>query len=118
MQAWIHAGHDNYLMTPNGRVHRLLTRLALENLFWPFQPFVFGQQSLGPKFAALFDCPLVFYDFYSMKRAVEEYIANPKSNPDLGDVSPVLNDFDLFRDGKAVDRISEYISWYLEGLSI
>jgi N-acetyl sugar amidotransferase len=61
MQAWIHAGNDNYLMTPNGRVHRLLTRLALENLFWPFQPFVFGQKSLGPKLAAIFDCPLVFY---------------------------------------------------------
>jgi N-acetyl sugar amidotransferase len=61
MQAWIHAGHDNYLMTPNGRVHRLLTRLALENLFWPFQPFVFGQKSLGPKLAAMFNCPLVFY---------------------------------------------------------
>ena len=27
-QAWIHAGHDNFLMTPNGRVHRLLTRLS------------------------------------------------------------------------------------------
>ena len=60
-QAWIHAGHDNYLMTPNGRVHRLLTRLALENLFWPFQPFVLGQKGLAPKLAVLFDCPLVFY---------------------------------------------------------
>ena len=27
-QSWIHAGHDNYLMTPNGRIHRLLTRLS------------------------------------------------------------------------------------------
>ena len=58
----------------------------------------------------------VFYDFDSMKRAVWEYIANPKSNPDLGDVPPVLDHFDPFRDGKAGDRISEYISWYLEGL--
>ena len=24
-QAWIHSGMDNYLMTPNGRTHRLLT---------------------------------------------------------------------------------------------
>ena len=23
-QSWIHAGHDNYLMTPNGRVHQLI----------------------------------------------------------------------------------------------
>ena len=28
-QSWIHAGFDNHLVTPNGRVHRLLTRLAL-----------------------------------------------------------------------------------------
>jgi len=60
-QAWIHAGHDNYLMTPNGKVHRLLTRLSTELLFHPFQPFMFGQKSLAPKMAILFDIPLVFY---------------------------------------------------------
>ncbi|MEP7225720.1 MAG: N-acetyl sugar amidotransferase [Gemmatimonadales bacterium] len=60
-QAWIHAGFDNYLCMPNGRVHRLLTRLAVENLFHPFQPFIFGQKALAPKMALLFDLPLVFY---------------------------------------------------------
>jgi N-acetyl sugar amidotransferase len=60
-QSWIHAGHDNYLMTPNGRVHRLLTRLSTELLFHPFQAFMFGQKSLAPKMALLFNIPLVFY---------------------------------------------------------
>jgi N-acetyl sugar amidotransferase len=60
-QAWIHAGFDNYLCTPNGRVHRLLTRLAVDNLFHPFQAFMLGQKSLAPKMSALFDLPLVFY---------------------------------------------------------
>ena len=60
-QAWLHAGFDNYLCTPNGRVHRLLTRLAVENLFHPFQPFIIGQKALAPKMAALFNIPLVFY---------------------------------------------------------
>jgi N-acetyl sugar amidotransferase len=60
-QAWIQAGHDNYLMTPNGRVHRLLTRLSTEILFHPFQAFVFGQKSIAPKMALLFNIPLVFY---------------------------------------------------------
>lgn len=60
-QAWIHAGFDNYLMTPNGRVHRLLTRLAVEKLFHPFQPFILGQKNLAPKMSALFNIPLVFY---------------------------------------------------------
>ena len=60
-QAWIHAGHDNYLATPNGRVHRLLTRLSTELLFHPFQAFMFGQKALAPKMSLLFDVPLVFY---------------------------------------------------------
>lgn len=60
-QAWIHAGFDNLLMTPNGRVHRLLTRLAVENLFHPFQPFILGQKNLAPKMSALHRIPLVFY---------------------------------------------------------
>lgn len=60
-QAWIHAGFDNVLVTPNGRVHRLLTRLAVENLLHPFQPFVLGQKQLGPRMSALYDVPLVVY---------------------------------------------------------
>jgi N-acetyl sugar amidotransferase len=60
-QSWVHAGHDNYLMTPNGRIHRLLTRLSTELLFHPFQAFMLGQKSLAPKMALLFNIPLVFY---------------------------------------------------------
>jgi N-acetyl sugar amidotransferase len=60
-QSWIQAGHDNYLMTPNGRIHRLLTRLSTELLFHPFQAFMFGQKALAPKMALLFNIPLVFY---------------------------------------------------------
>lgn len=60
-QAWIKAGFDNYLMTPNARVHRLLTRCAVENLFHPFQPFILGQKNLAPKMSELFNIPLVFY---------------------------------------------------------
>jgi N-acetyl sugar amidotransferase len=60
-QSWIHAGHDNLLSTPNGRVHRLLTRLSTELLFHPFQAFMFGQKSLAPKMAILYKIPLVFY---------------------------------------------------------
>ena len=43
---WIHAGFDNFKMTPNGRIHRLLTRLAVDRLFHPFQPFIIGQKAL------------------------------------------------------------------------
>ncbi len=60
-QSWIHSGFDNYLCTPNGRVHRLLTRLSVENLFHPFQPFILGQKNLAPRMALQFKIPLVFY---------------------------------------------------------
>jgi len=60
-QRWIHAGFDNYLVTPNGRAHRLLTRLAVENLFHPFQPFILGQKLVGPQMAQKLGIELVFY---------------------------------------------------------
>ena len=60
-QAWMHAGFDNVLLTPNGRVHRLLTRLAVENIFHPFQPFMIGQKAMPPRLALQHDIQLVFY---------------------------------------------------------
>lgn len=60
-QRWIHAGFDNQLFTPNGRVHRLLTRLSVDVLFHPFQAFILGQKNLAPKMSVLYDVPLVFY---------------------------------------------------------
>lgn len=98
-QSWIHAGFDNFLCTPNGRVHRLLTRLAVENLFHPFQPFIFGQKSLAPKMALLHKIPLVFYgeneaeygnpiaDTQSAKRDWSYFTAQDKSKVYLGGTS-------------------------------
>lgn len=94
--SWIHAGFDNYLMTPNGRTHRLLTRLAVDNLFHPFQPFMLGQKNLAPKMAALFNIPLVFYgeneaeygnpkgDTDFSKRSAEYYSFSDRSKAYLG----------------------------------
>jgi len=98
-QRWIHAGHDNFLMTPNGRVHRLLTRLAVDNLFHPFQAFMFGQKSLAPKMALLHRIPLVIYgeneaeygnpigDAASAKRDWSYFTAEDQSKVSLGGVS-------------------------------
>ena len=60
-QKWIHSGLDNILMTPNGKLHRLLTKLAFEKLVHPFQPFIVGQRHIGPKISSLYEIPLVFY---------------------------------------------------------
>jgi N-acetyl sugar amidotransferase len=101
-QSWIHAGHDNYLMTPNGRVHRLLTRLSTELLFHPFQAFMFGQKSLAPKMSILHNIPLVFYgeneaeygnpiaDTDSSKRDWSYFSSEDQSKIFLGGVS--IND--------------------------
>lgn len=60
--AWCHVGgHDNILFTPNGKLHRLLTRLAFTNLLHPFQPFIVGQRIIGPLMAAKFGVELVMY---------------------------------------------------------
>ncbi len=98
-QSWIHAGHDNLLMTPNGRIHRLLTRLAVDNLFHPFQAFMFGQKALAPKMAILHDIPLVIYgeneaeygnpieDTASAKRDWSYFTSADQSKISLGGVS-------------------------------
>jgi N-acetyl sugar amidotransferase len=58
---WIHSGFDNQLITPNGRVKRLLTRLSVENIFHPFQSFMIGQKAIAPKIALSMGIPLIFY---------------------------------------------------------
>lgn len=59
---WIDVGgFDNVSFRRNGRVMKLLTRLSIENLLHPFQTFILGQKNLGPKLAAKFGIPLVFY---------------------------------------------------------
>ncbi|HKC64012.1 MAG TPA: N-acetyl sugar amidotransferase [Pyrinomonadaceae bacterium] len=59
---WIEiGGFDNISFKPDGRVHRLLTRLSIENLLHPFQTFILGQKNLAPKIAATYKVPLIFY---------------------------------------------------------
>ena len=61
-QNWMHKGGlDNILYTPNGKLHRLLTRFAFENLLHPFQPFIIGQRIIGPAMAARYGVKLVMY---------------------------------------------------------
>ena len=61
-QNWIHIGGlDNILFTPNGRLHRTLTKLAFLNLLHPFQPFIIGQRLIGPKIAEKYGIKYIFY---------------------------------------------------------
>ena len=76
---WIHVGGlDNLLFTPNGRLHRYLTREAFNNLLHPFQPFIVGQRIIGPMLAQKFGIDLVMY---GENQAEYGNAANENSSP-------------------------------------
>tara|TARA_Y100000031_G_scaffold28456_1_gene30820 strand:- start:1513 stop:2727 length:1215 start_codon:yes stop_codon:yes gene_type:complete len=59
---WINeGGFDNISFNYNGKIHALLTKLAIENLLHPFQPFILGQKNLAPKIACKYGISLIFY---------------------------------------------------------
>lgn len=98
---WIDiGGFDNISFRRNGQVMKLLTRLAIENLMHPFQTFMLGQKNLGPKLAAKFGIPLVFYG------ENEAEYGNP-----IADNSSSLRD-NSYHTFKNIDEI------YLGGVSI
>ncbi len=95
-QNWLHVGgFDNFLFTPNGRVHRKLTELAYKNLLHPFQPFILGQKYFAPKIASQYGIPLVFYgeneaeygnpidENFKSKRNIEYFVQNFKEKKEF-----------------------------------
>ena len=86
------------LVTPNGKTHRLLTRLAVEKLFHPFQPFIIGQKC-STESGGSHGIKLVFYgeneaeygnpilDNKSALRDHKYFTSSDKSNIFLGGTS-------------------------------
>lgn len=58
---FINAGFDNILGTPNGKVHRLLTKLAFLHLGDNFQPFIYGQTNFPLRMAVQHRVSLIMY---------------------------------------------------------
>ena len=83
-QNLIQSGFDNILVSPNGEVHRKFTRLAFENLGHPFQPFIVGQRTVGPRIASQYGVKLIFYG-----ENVAEY-GNPLEDNYIPKMDPVL----------------------------
>ena len=82
MQEWMHTGGlDNILYTPNGILHREMTKNAFHNLLHPFQPFIIGQRIIGPAMAKKFGVKLVMYG-----ENQAEY-----GNPIVENASPTMN---------------------------
>ncbi len=72
-QALIDAGLDNVLVTPNGQVHRRLTRQALIDLGDPFMPFKYGQVIAPVREAVQRKISLIF----SGENGEASYTGNP-----------------------------------------
>tara|TARA_B100001093_G_scaffold473423_1_gene497338 strand:- start:4225 stop:5382 length:1158 start_codon:yes stop_codon:yes gene_type:complete len=58
-QSLINSGLSNILCTPDGKVHRRLTRDSLIEIGDPFQPFIYGQVSFPVKMALQYDISLI-----------------------------------------------------------
>lgn len=55
------AGYDNILLTPNGNVHRKLSKLAFMEFGDNFLPFVYGQIHVPLQIAVKFNIPFIMY---------------------------------------------------------
>ncbi|MFT4847955.1 MAG: N-acetyl sugar amidotransferase [Sediminicola sp.] len=138
---WIEVGgFDNITLKPNGRVMKKLTKIAIENIFHPFQTFFFGQKNLAPKIATQLNIPLIFYgeneaeygnpiaDNATSLRNKSIYAAENLNNIYLGGVSikelqekhgMSLNDLRLFLPA-TLDEIKDakievhYLGYYLK----
>jgi N-acetyl sugar amidotransferase len=136
--AWLGSGFDNYLFHGNRRVQRLLTRLAVEKLFHPFQPFMMGQMYYPPKMALKLGIKLIFYgedaneygndvkdvkptkdlDYFTTAARDGMYIAGT-AVPELRDVYGLTNaDLDAYMPPPTADLIGSnsevhYLGFYL-----
>ena len=77
-QSLIHSGLTNILCTPNGIVHRKLTRESLIEIGDPFQPFIYGQISFPLKVALQYNISLIM----DGENGELEYGGNSKSPED------------------------------------
>lgn len=61
LNSFIDSGFDNIYGRPNGKVHRLMTKLAFLHLGDPFQPFIYGQTNFPLKVAVQNNVSLIMY---------------------------------------------------------
>lgn len=61
LKSFIDAGFSNELFIPDTYAYRLLTRLSMEYLGDPFQPFIYGVNAYPVQVALKYKIPLIFY---------------------------------------------------------
>ena len=117
-EQWIHTGGlDNILFTPNGKLHRTLTKISFLNLLHPFQPFIVGQRAIAPRIATKFNIPLIVYGenaaeyghninennnplmspkFFSTKNVKDTYLGGLKINKIMKEYNFKINDLEPY----------------------
>lgn len=139
---WLYVGgFDNVSFNYNAKVHAYLTKLAIEKLFHPFQPFILGQKNLAPKMAVKYNVPLIFYgeneveygnpivdsatslrdkSYYAMRDLSEVYLSGVsveelinKHNLSLNDLLAYLpaDSKEIEKSGIEVHYLGYYIKW-------
>ena len=58
---------------------------------------------------------VIFKNWEDTIDALMEHLQTPNGIPGFGDWSPIINDLDPFRDGKAAQRIGNYLNWLIQG---
>ena len=59
---------------------------------------------------------VVFNDWNSLWDACKDYFDSNRQIDNFGDWSPLLNEWDTFRDGRAAERIGNYLHWMITDL--
>ncbi|MDZ4715819.1 MAG: N-acetyl sugar amidotransferase [Cytophagales bacterium] len=103
----IDSGLDNLKVTPNGKVHRMLTKLAFENLVNPFQPFIIGQKNVAPRAALQYDVPLIMYG-ENQAEAHNRFEENLSPLMDIKHFSVKSSEDDLYFGGIHVSELGKY----------
>jgi len=61
LNAFVHSGFNNIIAQPDQKIHRKLSRLAFDLLGDAWEPFAYGQKSLGFNIAEKFNIKLIFF---------------------------------------------------------
>ena len=58
---------------------------------------------------------VIFKNWEDTIQALMEHLQTPNGIPGFGDWTPIIDDFDPFRDGKAAQRMGNYLNWLIQG---
>ena len=105
---WVDSGYDNYFFKPDGKIHRILTRLSFKNLLHPFQPFAQGQASLPAKVAYEKNIKLVIYGDSQAERGTGGNLHTFNNKYTHHSLCTYKNEKDLHYGGYNIEQLKEF----------